>query len=159
MSFRDAAKGADAVFVTVPALAAVDTVRQAAPTAGTVVVDCTNPVTWTDGPVWTPPAAGSVAQAIAAAFPDLIVVKGFNHFGSEIQADPAMPSGPADAFFAGDDVEAKTRIVALAGTMGFTGHDAGPLRNAGLLENLAALWIHLASAGTGRNFAFRMDMR
>jgi hypothetical protein len=98
-----------------------------------------------------------VAQALAEAFPDLAIVKGFNHFGAEIQASPAMPSGPADAFFAGDDAAAKERVVALAGAMGFRGRDAGPLRNAGLLENLAVLWIHLASAGTDRTFAFRLE--
>jgi len=159
LSFREAAKGADAIVVAVPALAAVEALRQADPAPGTVVVDCTNPVTWTDGPVWSPPSRGSVAQAIAAEFPTLAVVKGFNHFGAEIQADPALPSGPADAFFAGDDPDAKRDVIALAGAMGFRGRDAGPLRNAGLLENLAVLWIHLASSGAGRSFAFRMENR
>jgi len=159
LSFADAAKGADAVFVAVPALAALEALRQAAPAGGTIVVDCTNPVTWTDGPVWSPPSAGSVAQSLAYAFPALVVVKGFNHFGAEIQADPAMPSGPVDALFAGDDADAKEAVIALAGAMGFRGHDAGPLRNAALLENLAVLWIHLASTGAGRAFAFRMEHR
>jgi predicted dinucleotide-binding enzyme len=159
LSFADAAAGADAIVLAVPALAAVEVLRQAAPAPGTTVIDCTNPVTWTDGPVWTPPSRGSVAQALAEAFPTLAVVKGFNHFGAEIQANPAMPSGPADAFFASDDAEAKKRVVALAGAMGFRGHDAGPLRNAGLLESLAVLWIHLAAAGAGRTFAFRLERR
>jgi hypothetical protein len=159
LSFADAVTGADAIVLAVPALAAVEVLRQAAPAPGTIVIDCTNPVTWTDGPVWTPPSRGSVAQALAEAFPDLAIVKGFNHFGAEIQANPAMPSGPADAFFAGDDAAAKERVVALAGAMGFRGRDAGPLRNAGLLENLAVLWIHLASAGTDRTFAFRLEQR
>ena len=35
-------------------------------------------------------------------------------------------------------------------------HDVGPLRNAAVLENLAVLWIQLATAGgLGRQFAFR----
>jgi predicted dinucleotide-binding enzyme len=42
--------------------------------------------------------------------------------------------------------------------MGFRAHDAGPLRNAATLENLAVLWIHLATVGgAGRKFAFRME--
>ena len=159
VSFAEASRDADAVFVAVPALAAVEAVRLAAPPKGTVVVDCTNPVAWSDGPVWAPPTRGSVAQKIAVEFPDLIVIKGFNHFGAEIQADPAMPSGPADVFFAGDDTAAKRTIIALAEAMGFRGRDAGPLRNAALLENLAVLWIHLASSGAGRSFAFRLEYR
>jgi len=157
LSFAEAARGADAIFIAVPALAAVEALRQAAPSPGTVIVDCTNPVTWTDGPVWSPPSGGSVAQSLANVFPSLAVLKGFNHFGAEIQADPAMPSGPADALFAGDDTDAKKAAIALAEAMGFRGHDAGPLRNAALLENLAVLWIHLASTGAGRSFAFRME--
>jgi len=159
VSFAEAGRDADTIFVAVPALAAVEAVRQADPPKGAVVVDCTNPVAWSDGPVWSPPTRGSVTQKIAAEFPDLIVIKGFNHFGAEIQADPAMPSGPADAFFAGDDVAAKRAIIALADAMGFRGRDAGPLRNAALLENLAVLWIHLASRGAGRSFAFRLEYR
>jgi predicted dinucleotide-binding enzyme len=48
----------------------------------------------------------------------------------------------------------------LATRMGFRARDAGPLRNAALLENLAVLWIQLASAGgMGRNFGFRIEGR
>jgi predicted dinucleotide-binding enzyme len=38
-------------------------------------------------------------------------------------------------------------IVSIAGPMGFRAHDAGPLRNSALLENLAVPWIHLAAVG------------
>jgi hypothetical protein len=41
--------------------------------------------------------------------------------------------------------------------MGFHAVDAGPLRNAGALENMAVLWIQLAmSGGAGRHFAFQI---
>ena len=46
-------------------------------------------------------------------------------------------------------------MLALARDMGFTPRDAGPLRNAAVLENLAVLWIHLATqSGMGRQFYF-----
>ena len=46
----------------------------------------------------------------------------------------------------------------LAGKLGFRAHDAGPLRNAAVLENVAVLWIQQAVAGgRGRTFAFRME--
>jgi predicted dinucleotide-binding enzyme len=69
-----------------------------------------------------------------------------------------LTTGPAEAFFAGDDRDAKTLVMDLAGKMGFRPHDAGPLRNASLIENLAVLWIQLASTeGAGRQFAFRLE--
>jgi hypothetical protein len=152
-----AAADAEMILLAVPAAAAGDAVRSAGALEGKILVDCTNPLRWEGGPVWAPPPQGSVAQALAAAFPGVRVIKGFNHFGAEIQRNPDLVTGPADAFFAGDDPDAKSRVLDLAGRMGFRAHDAGPLRNAALLENLAVLWIHLASTGGGRNFSFRMD--
>jgi NADPH-dependent F420 reductase len=160
LSIKDAVVGASMVLLTVPADAAVDTARGLGPLgAGTVVVDCTNPLRWAGGPVWNPPLEGSVAAALAAALPGVPIVKGFNHFGAEIHADPRVAGGPADAFFAGDDVAAKKRVMALAERIGFRAFDAGPLRNAAVLENLTVLWIQLATTGLGRNYAFRVDER
>jgi predicted dinucleotide-binding enzyme len=159
MSVTDAVAGAHVVLLTVPADAAVDAARGLGPLGGAVIVDCTNPLRWAGGPVWSPPPAGSVTAALAAALPGVAVVKGFNHFGAEIHADPRLAGGPADAFFAGDDLGAKERVMAVAERIGFRARDAGPLRNAAVLENLTVLWIQLASTGTGRNFAFRVDER
>ncbi len=48
----------------------------------------------------------------------------------------------------------------LASAMGFRTFDAGPLRNAALLENLAVLWIQLATqGGLGRDHSFRVELR
>jgi predicted dinucleotide-binding enzyme len=153
-----AAADAELILLAVPAGAAEYTVRSAGNLAGKILLDCTNPIRWDAGPVWAPPAEGSVAQALAAAFPGVSIIKGFNHFGTEIQRNPELATGPADAFFAGDDHDAKASVLELAARMGFRAHDAGPLRNAALLENLAVLWIQLASAGgVGRNFGFRIE--
>lgn len=151
----DAARGADVLILAVPAAAAVSAAQQAAPSPQTVVVDATNPLRWDGGPVWNPPAEGSNTAAIAAALPGHAVVKGFNHFGAEIMADPSTAHGAAHALFAGDDVAAKQRVMQLAQSIGFTARDAGALRNAAVLENLCVLWIQLATAGgLGRDYAF-----
>jgi 8-hydroxy-5-deazaflavin:NADPH oxidoreductase len=148
------------VLLCVPAPAVAEALTAAALPSGAIVVDCTNPVRWDAGPVWAPPAEGSVARALSVGFPALRIVKGFNHFGAEIQGDPTMAGGAADAWFAGDDAEAKAVVMAMASRMGFRAVDAGPLRNASVLENVAMLWIHLASVGgQGRQFAFRADHR
>lgn len=151
----------DVVFLAVPGSAAVDLAASLADAlAGKVVVDCNNPMTWKDGPVWAPPAEGSLAAAIAKAAPRARVLKGFNTFGAEFHKDPGLAGVPADVFLAGDDAEAKKLVMDIAARAGFRPVDAGPLRNAAVLENVAMLWIHLALAGgQGRNFTFTMARR
>jgi len=151
----EAAAGAGIVLLTVPATVAVATARALNLRHGTVLVDCTNPLRWDDGPVWTPPTEGSMTQALAAALPGVDVVKGFSHFGAEIHEDPRVGGMSADMFVAGDSVAAKARVLELATALGYRGLDAGPARNAALLENLAVLWTQLAGTGKGRQFAFK----
>lgn len=84
-------------------------------------------------------------------------MKGINHFGAEVMREPYLASSGwgVPALFAGDDAGAKARIMELAGDIGFDPRDAGPLRNAAVLENLVVLWVHLATVGgAGRSFAF-----
>lgn len=158
LAIADAVRHAGVVFVALPAGVAIEVLQAAPLPAGVIIVDCTNPVTWDNGPVVQAPEAGSMAAALAAALPTARVVKAFNHFGAEIHSHPVLRHGPADAYVAGDDAAAKADVITLAGAMGFVGRDAGPLRNAALLENLAVLWIHLATVGgQGRNFAFRQE--
>lgn len=152
---REAATGAHVVLLTVPATVALGTARDLHLAPGTILVDCTNPLQWDGGPVWAPPAEGSMAAALAAALPGVHVVKGFSHFGAEVHEDPIVGGMAADMCVAGDDEEAKRTVMALGTALGYRSLDAGPLRNAALLENLAMLWIQLATTGMGRQFAFK----
>lgn len=156
-----AAAWADVVFLAVPGTVTVAVAKELAKSLeGKVVVDCNNPVTWSEGPVWAPPPEGSLAAAIAKAAPGSRVVKGFNQFGAEFHGDPKLPGGGADVFFASDDAEAKKLVSELAKSWGFHAVDAGPLRNAAVLENVAMLWIHLALVGgQGRDFVLGMRRR
>jgi hypothetical protein len=153
---EEVAKWADMVFLAVPGNVAVDLAKSlAAALAGKIVVDCNNPVTWKDGPVWAPPAEGSLAAAIAKAAPKAKVIKAFNQFGAEHHGDPKL-TGPV-VFMAGDDADAKKALSDVATTAGFRPVDSGPLRNAAVLENVAVLWIHLASVGgLGRGFVLTL---
>ena len=149
------------VFLAVPGSVAVDVAKSlGGALAGKVVVDCNNPLVWKEGPVWTPPPEGSLAAAIAKAAPGARVVKGFNTFGAEFHKDPTLAGVAAQVYLAGDDADAKKAVTEVATTAGFRVVDAGPLRNAAVLENLAMLWIHLATVGgQGRNFTFVMQRR
>ena len=148
------------VFLAVPSEDAV-AVLAGAPLDGRVVVDCTNPVEWSpDGPIWDPPAAGSMTAALAAAYPQARLVKGFATFGAAFHRDPDLGGRPVDVHLAGDDAAAKEAVAELARAAGFAPLDCGPLRNAALLENLAVLWIQLARhGGLGRGFAFQTVRR
>jgi predicted dinucleotide-binding enzyme len=161
-----AAARAQIVFLAVPAAAAVPAATGLGSLAGKILVDCTNPVGWSGGPTWSPPSEGSVAQALAAALPGCKVVKAFNGFGAEFHGNPQLPhpqgSGGVGVtvFMAGDDADAKAMVARVAEQAGFSPIDAGPLRNAGLVENVAVLWIHLAiAAKRGRNIALQLVQR
>lgn len=156
---EEAASFGDVVFLAVPGKVAVDVAQSLAKQLdGKIVVDCNNPLTWNEGPVWNPPPEGSLSAAIAKAAPGARVVKAFNTFGAEHHANPNLSGVPAQVFFAGDDADAKAKVADIASRAGFRPVDSGPLRNAAVLENLAMLWIHLALvSGHGRSIVF--DLR
>lgn len=156
----EAAAGADIIFLAVPGSAAVSAAQSLGDLTGKIVVDCNNPLTWNQGPVWAPPPEGSITAALAAALPGARVLKAFNTFGAEFHADPKLGDTVADVFIAGDDAAAKATLSTLVERAGFRAVDSGPLRNAALLENLAVLWIHLALVGGhGREIAFKVLRR
>jgi 8-hydroxy-5-deazaflavin:NADPH oxidoreductase len=63
-------------------------------------------------------------------------------------------------FVAGDDAAKRPAVMRLVGDLGFEVIDAGPLRNARLLEAHAMLWIDLALArGLGPAWAFAILKR
>jgi predicted dinucleotide-binding enzyme len=157
----EAAAWGQVVFLAVPGTVALEVAKSLAnPLAGKIVVDCNNALTWKDGPVWAPPPEGSLAQAIAKALPASRVVKGWNTFGAEFHESPSVNGKPLDVMLAGDDPGAKQTLMEIGCKAGFHPIDAGPLRNAPVLENLAILWIHLAMVGgMGRDFAFMAEAR
>ena len=57
-------------------------------------------------------------------------------------------------------LRARKAVGDLARRAGFEPVDAGPLRNARLLESMAVLWIHLATkGGLGRRWTFTLGPR
>ncbi|MBA2664960.1 MAG: NAD(P)-binding domain-containing protein [Bradymonadaceae bacterium] len=154
----EAVAASDVVFLAVPGNVALEAVA-GLDFEGKILVDCTNPIRWDQGPVWNPPSQGSNAAALAAAT-NARVVKAFNTFGAEYHADPDTAFGPIDVQIASDHAEALDTVATIAARAGFNPVRAGGLRNAALLENLAVLWIHLAMvSGLGRGIAFKLARR
>ncbi len=83
------------------------------------------------------------------------MVKAFNTCGYEVMADPVFATGPACMPVCGDDAEARQVAAGLAGDIGFSPIDCGPLRHARYLEPMAMVWITRALLlGAGRRWAF-----
>jgi 8-hydroxy-5-deazaflavin:NADPH oxidoreductase len=103
--------------------------------------------------------AGTVAEAVS--FGEVArVAKIFNTTGYGNMANPSYPLGPVTMFYCGDDDGAKVVAAKLASDIGFEPIDAGPLRQARVLDPLAMLWIWLAVfGGLGTDFAFRLMRR
>ena len=128
---------------------------------GKIILDAINPLT--RGPdgialeIGHSISAGEKVQGWAAG---ASVFKTLNTTGFGNMANPVFNGVKSVMFVAGDDVANKPKVINLVGDLGFEVIDAGPLRNARLLEAHAMLWIDLALVrGQGRDFAFALLRR
>lgn len=141
-SNREAVQGADLVILAAP-YTAVDGVLDeiGADLDGKVVVDITNPLRADMSGLAT--EGSSEAETIQARLPRAAVVKAFNTAFAARQVDPVVDGVPLDGLVAGDDEEAKRKVLELVGAIGFRPVDAGGLRMARTLEEMAFLNITL----------------
>jgi len=117
--------------------------------SGKILVDITNPFN-ADGTGLVTTPGNSVTQQIAAAAPDdAHVVKGFNTILGGVLAEGKS----LDAFFAGDNAEAKASVVAFLESLDMRALDAGGLEMAHALEWAGILLVGLARNGAGFDIA------
>jgi predicted dinucleotide-binding enzyme len=158
-TMADAAKSGDVLLVSTPWGVTRQVIESLGNLTGKIVIDATNPVLPDLSGLslgTTTSAAEQVAQWASGAH----VVKAFNTIGFNIMADPSFGPSRALLFYCGDDAAAKQTVKSLAAELGFDPQDAGPLRQARLLEPFALLWISLAyGQGYGRDFAFQLLRR
>ncbi len=152
----EAAAAADFIVLSTPWPAAEAAIRSMGDLKGKIVLDAVNPLT--RGPdgigleIGHAISGGEKVQGWAAG---ASVFKTLNTTGFGNMANPVFNGVKSVMFVAGDDAAAKPKVMALVGDLGFEVIDAGPLRNARLLEAHAMLWIDLALVrGQGRDFAF-----
>lgn len=158
-SVQEAAANAEIVVLATLWNAAQNAVADAGNLAGKIVIDCMNPL--------APDLSGlvlaqttSAAEQVAAWAKGARVVKAFNTTGAGNMADSRYAGGKLAMCIAGDDAAAKKSVSQLATDLGFDAIDAGPLKNARLLEPFAMLWIYLAvKQGLGPNIAFQLMRR
>ena len=138
-----AASGAEITILAVPYVGAGDSVASeiADSVRGRIVIDATNPIKpdfsglATDG--------SSAAEEFQRRLPEASVIKAFNTVFASNQANP---SKEIDGYVAGDNADAKAKVMDLLGSMGFTPVDVGPLSAARTLEGMAYLNIGLNAA-------------
>ena len=157
----EAAAAADAIVLSTPWPATEAAIRSMGSLKGKIVLDATNPLT--RGPdgialeIGHSISAGEKVQGWAAG---ASVFKALNTTGFGNMTDPVFNGVKSVMFVAGDDAANKPKVIGLVGDLGFEVIDAGPLRNARLLEAHAMLWIDLALArGQGPDFAFALLRR
>jgi predicted dinucleotide-binding enzyme len=139
---RDTAAWADTVIMAVPFRAVDDVVRAASDALeGKTVVDVTNALD--DKMNLALGYTTSGAEELQKKLPKAHVVKAFNTVFAKHMDDGKLGDEPLTAFAAGDDANAKADVLALERAIGFDAVDAGPLRNARLLEPLGYLNIQL----------------
>lgn len=157
-SQQEAAQSSEIIVLSTPWPATREAVRGLGNLSGKILLDCTNPLL-PDLSGLTLGTTTSAGEQVAEWSPGARVVKIFNTIGYNIMQNPSFPQAPATLFFCGDDPSAKSIARDLAAALGFDPVDAGPLRQARLLEPFALLWISLALGGQGRDVAFRLMRR
>ncbi len=149
-----AAGDSDVVVLCTPWANTREALRDCGDLSGTVLIDCTNPLT-PDVTALTVGHTTSGAEQVAEWAPGARVCKALNQIGASLMNHPRLPGTPV-MFLCGDEA-AKDVAGGLVAELGFETVDAGDLTGARLLEPYGLLWIHLAlRRGLGTNFAFAL---
>ena len=139
---REAALWGEVIILAVPYPAVDEVIREMGDaTAGKILVDASNALT-PDFQL----AIGfttSAAEELQKKAPSAKVVKAFNTVFAQHMATGQVKGTSLTILAAGDDRDAKDRVLALGRDIGFDSVDAGPLKNARWLEALGYLNIQL----------------
>lgn len=144
-SNADAVRAADVVVLAVPHAAVAGIASELGDALrGKVVVDATNPLNATYSDLVT--SGTSAAEELQQRLSGAAVVKAFNTIFASRHSSPTEGGAPLDAFVAADDAAAKGKVGELAESLGYRVVDAGGLRMARALEEMAFLNISLNAA-------------
>jgi 8-hydroxy-5-deazaflavin:NADPH oxidoreductase len=141
-----AAVAADIVIVTVPFSAQAETLAEIAPfVGGKIVVDTTVPLVPPKVMRVQLPTEGSAAARAAALLGDgVTVVSAFHNVAAHKLAQDVEVE--CDVLVFGDDKDARSEVVRLAGLMGLRGLHAGALVNSAAAEALTSVLIFMNKA-------------
>jgi predicted dinucleotide-binding enzyme len=154
----EAARNADTVVIATPWSGTEAAVKGLGNLAGKIVIDCTNPLGMGgDGLQLVLGFDTSAGEQVASWVPGAFVFKTLNTTGASNMARAGEYAVKPMMLVAGDAAAKKPVVMELVGKLGFEPVDAGPLKNARLLEPFAMVWIDQAiKRGRGRDFAFAL---
>jgi len=153
--FSEAAEGADVVVNATSGQVSLDALREvgAAALAGTVLMDLSNPLDFSQGfpPTLFVKDTDSLGEQIQAAFPETRVVKTLNTLTAELMVTPEQLPGGHSVFVGGNDPAAKELVADLLRSMGHTDViDLGDITSSRGTEMYLPLWLRMMqSLGTG----------
>lgn len=125
--------------------------------AGKVVVDVANPLNSTYDGLATAPDSSSAEDLAKAVAAGAKVVKAFNTTFAGTLLAGQVAGQPLDVFIAGDDADAKGKVVQLVKDGGMRPIDAGPLHRARQIEAMQLLHITLqGTLGTNWGSAIKI---
>jgi len=152
----EAAAFGDVIVLTTPWPQTEVAIRSLGDVNGRIILDATNPlVRGADGISLEIGHSTSAGEKVQGWAKGASVFKTLNTTGFGNMANPIFNGVKSVMFVAGDDADNKPKVMSLVADLGFDVIDAGPLRNARLLEAHAMLWIDLALVrGLGRDWAF-----
>lgn len=151
-----AVQGADVVVLAIPGNAVGHVASELSTAlAGKVVIDATNPLNETYSDLTT--SGVSAAELLQQQLPEASVVKSLNTVFASRYGNATEGGQALDALIAGDNAAAKTTVAQFVESLGFNAVDAGGLRMARALEEIAFLNISLnASNGWSWKSAFKL---
>jgi|KBSSwiStaDraftv2_1062776.scaffolds.fasta_scaffold337748_2 NADPH-dependent F420 reductase len=114
--------------------------------AGKVVVDIANPLNSTFDGLATAPDSSSAEDLAKAIANGAKVVKAFNTTYAGTLLTGEVAGQQLDVFIAGDDADAKAKVVQLVTDGGMRAVDAGPLSRARQIEGMQ--FLHIVTQGT-----------
>jgi predicted dinucleotide-binding enzyme len=157
---NEGARQAEVVVLAMPYGALEDVLQATGDLAGKVVIDCTNAVERGPGGMGLKYGhTTSSAEELQKRLPKAKVFKSFNAQGAENLANPIYGGIPASNFFCGDDADGRRVVKSLVEDVGFEAIDAGPLKNARLVEPLMLLWMASSQSLGTRDLAFKVLKR
>lgn len=153
---RQTAAWAEVVVLAVPYDALDDVVDEVGEdVAGKTVVDVTNLLDENMNLALGFTTSG--AEELQNKLPNAHVVKAFNTVFARYMDSGRLGEQSLTTFVAGDDQDAKSAVLELANQIGFDAVDAGPLRNARLLEPLGCFNVQLGYVlGLGTQIGFKL---
>ncbi len=126
--------------------------------SGKIVIDATNPLDFTKGPMpaLSPTGNDSGGEQVQRLLPSSKVVKCFNMVGNAHMYKPKFPDGPPDMFICGNDKDAKLKVLEILKDFGLPGTDLGGIEMSRYIEPLCILWVAYGMKTNSWNHAFKM---